>query len=60
MAVADLNFDRVFSAYLNDEATKEQVDEMRNMQKAAEDALNAANRARTVLDIPEDKRHGRV
>jgi hypothetical protein len=46
-----LNFDRVFSAYLNDEATKEQVDEMRNMQKAAEDALNAANRARTVLDI---------
>ena len=51
VAVADLNFDRVFSAYLNDEATKEQVDEMRNMQKAAEDALNAANRARTVLDI---------
>ena len=51
VAVADLNFDRVFGAYLNDEATKEQVDEMRNMQKAAEDALNTANRARTVLDI---------
>jgi hypothetical protein len=51
VAVADLNFDRVFGAYLNDEATKEQVDEMRNMQKAAEDALNSANRARTVLDI---------
>ena len=56
VAVADLNFDRVFGAYLNDEATKEQVDEMRNMQKAAEDALNTANRARTILDV--QKRNG--
>lgn len=56
LAIADLNFDRVLSAYMDGNATKEQVDEMRNLQKAAEDALNAANRARTILDV--QKRNG--
>lgn len=49
LALADLNFDKVTAIGSN--ASKEQIDEARSMQQKAEQELNAANRARTILTI---------
>ena len=49
LAIADLNYDKVTA--IGSKASKEQVDEARKMQQKAEQELNQANRARTILDI---------
>ena len=56
LAIADLNYDKVTA--IDSKASKEQVDEARRMQQEAEQALNEANRARTLLTVQEINKTG--
>ena len=56
LAIADLNYDKVAAPDSN--ASKEQIAEARQMQQQAENALNRANRERTLLDIQRINKTG--